>query len=99
MSERKTRPRAALSVLEICPHLGVEEDIQTCLAYPSSWNLCHRARPAARVRLGHQRKTCLSPAHLGCTVFQNEIRAPLPVDLRGYRRKEPTIPSKKSENF
>lgn len=98
MLERKTRPRAAATVVEICPHLGVEEDTQTCLAYPSSWNLCHRARPAALVRLGHQRKICLSPAHVVCPVFQNEIRAPLPADLRGYRRNVTTGPSKKPGN-
>ena len=68
---------------EICPHLGIEEDIQTCLAYPSHWNLCHHSRPASVPRLGHQRKTCLSPAHTGCPVFQSEQVLPLPAQLRG----------------
>ena len=88
MSERKTCPRPAASEAGICPHLGMKEDLQTCLAYPSGWNLCHRSRPSALVRLSYQRRTCLSPAHLGCPVFQNEIRGPLPVDLRGYRRTD-----------
>jgi hypothetical protein len=98
MTERKTRPRAAASVLEICPHLGIAEDIQTCLAYPSYWNLCHRARPASVVRLGHQRNMCLSPAHLSCTVFQCKLISPLPVELRGQHRTFKKALSKKSEN-
>ena len=60
MSEPRTRPRAAIET--ICPHLGIEEDSQTCLAYPSGWNLCHRSQPASVVLLGHQKTTCLSPA-------------------------------------
>lgn len=71
---------------EICPHLGIEEDPQTCLAYPSHWNFCHRARPAAVVRLRHQRQACLSAAHVNCPVFVAGQAAPLPAGLRGRTR-------------
>ena len=71
---------------EICPHLGLEEDEQTCTAYPSRWNLCHRSRPIAVVRLEHQRKICLSSHHIKCPVFQSETLQALPVQLRGRRR-------------
>ena len=60
------------SDMEICPYLGIEEDRQTCLAYPSRWNLCHRSRPASTVRRGHQRSSCLSAEHTGCPFFQRE---------------------------
>jgi len=72
---------------EFCPHLGLQEDTQTCLAYAAEWNLCYRARPAAPVSLEHQRKTCLSPLHTGCPVFQAEKTGPLPRSLRGARRR------------
>ena len=88
MPERKTVPRAAPSAEGICPHLGIEEDIQTCLAYPSPWNLCHRSQPASMVRLGHQRRICLLPAHTCCPVFQSQQAAPLPVELRGGGRRK-----------
>ena len=98
MPESKTRPRAGSASIPseeaICPHLGIEEDRQTCLAYPSGWNLCHRSRPAFMVRLGYQRKTCLLPAHAACPVFQSQRIAPLPAELRGQRRKSKKAPSR-----
>ena len=69
----------------ICPNLGMAEDPQTCLAYPSEWNLCQRARPAAAVRLEHQRAACLLPVHTACPVYQSEQAKPLPAHLRKPR--------------
>ena len=69
----------------ICPYLGIAEDPQTCLAYPSEWNLCQCARPAGRVSLEHQRTTCLLPGHTACPVFLDGAGAPLPAHLRGKR--------------
>ena len=69
----------------ICPHLGMAEDPQTCLAYPSEWNLCQRARPAAAVRLEHQRAACLLPVHTACPVYQSEQAKSLPAHLRKPR--------------
>ena len=86
MLESQTPPAVPLSETEICPHLGIEEDLQTCLAYPSPWNLCHRARPASVVRLSHQHNVCLASAHTGCPVFQREQVAPLPAALRSRRK-------------
>jgi hypothetical protein len=86
MPESQTPPRVPLSDAEICPYLGLEEDRQTCLAYPSHWNICHHSRPASVPRLGHQRKTCLSPAHTACPVFQREQVSLLPAHLRDRRK-------------
>ena len=69
----------------ICPHLGLKEDPQTCLAYPSEWNLCHHARPAAVVSFEQQRTTCLLPKHTACPVYQREQLVSLPAHLRGRR--------------
>ncbi|MBK9926033.1 MAG: hypothetical protein IPP66_12175 [Anaerolineales bacterium] len=72
--------------INICPYLGLEEDRQTCMAYPSEWNACHRAKPVALVKVEHQRTACLSHGYEKCVVFQlKEIRA-LPVQLTGYRK-------------
>jgi hypothetical protein len=86
MPDSQPAPGASLSDSEICPHLGLAEDIQTCLAYPSHWNLCHRSRPASVPRLGHQRKTCLSSVHTACPVFQREQVSLLPAHLRDRRK-------------
>lgn len=68
-----------------CPHLGVLDDAETCLAYPSAMNLCYRAKPVSVVSLGHQREICLSPVYARCPVFQREGGGPLPKQLRGAR--------------
>jgi hypothetical protein len=73
------------SKAEFCPHLGLREDEQTCLAYPSEWNLCYRAKPVWGVSLEHQRKICLSPVYARCPLFQRERVGPLPKQLRGAR--------------
>lgn len=75
----------------ICPHLALQDDGRTCMSYPSHWNLCHRCRPAAVVRLSHQRDTCLTPAHVNCPVFQQGEGQPLPAHLREKppRRRRP----------
>jgi hypothetical protein len=85
MPDSQAPPEVSLFETEICPHLGIEEDIRTCLAYPSHWNICHHSKPASTVRLEHQRTMCLSPAHTGCPIFQSEQVAPLPVELRGRK--------------
>ena len=66
----------------VCPYLGLEDDAQTCLDYPSPWNLCYRSKPVQVVRLSHQRTTCLSAAHRSCPVFQKAQTGPLPAELR-----------------
>jgi hypothetical protein len=85
----RTQPRSELPAVneQVCPHLGVEEDAQTCLGYPSPWNLCHHCRPAAPVRLRHQSSMCLAQAHTGCPVFLSTEALPLPLSLRGRPRK------------
>lgn len=76
----------------ICPHLGIAEDPQTSLAYPSEWNLCQRSRPALSARLDHQRTTCLLPGHTACPVFLSEDLKPLPAHLR---KSQPSHGSRK----
>ena len=70
----------------ICPYLGMQEDPQTCLAYPSEWNLCQHARPAGMVKLEYQRSTCLLSVHTVCPVFVEEGTLPLPPNLRRRRK-------------
>ena len=64
--------RSPASFAAVCPHLGILEDEQTCLSYPSQWN----ARPAMPVPLEHQRKLCLTPAHVHCLTMQHDQGTP-----------------------
>lgn len=81
MSEHDTSPSGSASKMQICPHLGIEEDPQTCLGYPSPWNFCHRAEPAQAVLSSYQRAKCLCAAYLSCSVLLNENPRPLPREL------------------
>ena len=92
----RTQPRSELPANgeQVCPHLGVEEDLQTCLGYPSPWNLCHHCKPASPVRLSHQRDMCLAQAHTGCPVFQSPEAHPLPLALRARPRRRSKADSK-----
>lgn len=78
-----SRPSASGLPSDNCPHLGLRDDPQTCLAFPSNWNYCHRAIPPDSVRLEHQRRFCQNKGHENCPVWLWEKPGPLPADLRG----------------
>ena len=68
-----------------CPHLGLRDDPDTCLSYPSLWNVCTHARPATGVGLEQQRQACLTPAYCDCPVLNRERPGRLPGALRAPR--------------
>lgn len=70
-----------------CPYLGLDDDSDTSLAFPSAWNTCHRSRNAASPNLKHQTEYCLSEDHRACMIFLAEpATMPLPTHLRASRR-------------
>jgi len=68
--------------LHICPHLGLIDDAQTSLAFPSGWNNCYHCKPVTSVDLGHQRDYCLTPQHKLCIVYAQAADRSLPRQLR-----------------
>jgi len=67
---------------QVCPYLGLSDDPETALYYPSPINHCNRAKPAFPVKSDYQRSCCLTATHSDCTVFQKDPGFPLPSDLR-----------------
>jgi hypothetical protein len=65
-----------------CPSIGLMDDADTSLGYPSNWNYCHRSKPIAPPRFRHQEEFCLSGKYSQCPVFLSQQVAPLPEDLR-----------------
>ncbi len=65
-----------------CPYLGLREDSDTALGFPSEWNFCHRAKPVAIPNQEHQQNFCLTTQHVNCPVFSTEKKSSLPKDLR-----------------
>ena len=72
----------SLEKARICPFLGLADDAQTALAFPSDWNCCHRCKPVGSIRLDHQRTYCLGPDHIHCTAYVQAPGHTLPRDLR-----------------
>ena len=86
MSTSHTLSLPLSAAIEICPHLGIEEDARTILGYPSPWNYCHRCKPISAVKKSYQRTTCFSSAHKSCPVAASATPEPLPDELRVPRK-------------
>ena len=65
-----------------CPSLGLMDDAQTSLAFPSIWNNCYRSRPIAPPKLKYQEEFCLCENHCECPLFLSPQVAPLPGHIR-----------------
>ena len=63
---------------QFCPFLGLSDDPQTALAYPSTWNFCHHATPIASPKIDRQRSICLKYSHITCPVFTTTNIGTLP---------------------
>jgi hypothetical protein len=62
----------------VCPHLGLRDDPNTALRFPSEGNYCNHARPTAPVDRAYQSGYCLTGRHTACPVYQLRQRRPLP---------------------
>lgn len=58
---------------DICPHLGVEEDPQTAVAFPSVRNRCFRASKPGSPSIHHQADYCLCSEYTRCPIFLGQI--------------------------
>lgn len=74
---------------QYCPYIGLENDADTHLTYPSVRHICHRACPKQAVNPAHQQAYCLTSIHHQCPVFLQPVESPLPFELRAFpsRRK------------
>jgi LysM repeat protein len=70
-----------------CPSLGLMDDAETSLAFPSIWNCCYRSRPIAPPKLKYQEEFCLCENHSACPLFLNEKTTPLPGHIRAPRSR------------
>ena len=69
--------------VQLCPYLGLRDDVATHMAFTSPLNHCHRGRIPAPVVLGHQGSYCLDVNHVNCPVFIDGAGKPFPRELRG----------------
>ncbi len=73
----------------MCPFIGLPQDSQTALSYPSSWNVCHHTTPAGTPNLHFQQSFCFSKNHCTCPVYTRLERYPLPSGIRFPVKKPP----------
>jgi LysM repeat protein len=67
---------------QVCPYLGLSDDPGTALAYPSTSNCCHHARPVESVRGSYQVKVCLTNGYIQCPVYLRPDLIPLPPEVQ-----------------
>ena len=71
-----------------CPYLGLQDDSQTSLLFPSTFNVCHHAQPLGSPNLEYQRAFCLKGRqHTSCPVFTSSELASLPPEIGGPTKK------------
>lgn len=64
-----------------CPYLGMSDDPDTRLDFPSPGNVCHKAAPPGPIMLDYQQRTCLTEQHVSCPVYTAAHAVPLPQDI------------------
>ena len=69
-----------------CPHLGMQRDPSTSLAYPSEGNRCYHCTSDGAVHLDHQRQYCLTDSHLRCPQYSAQPQDTLPESLRQQQK-------------
>lgn len=72
---------------QTCPYLGLRDDPDTHMAFPSPLNYCQRGKRAAPVKLEHQSSHCLDANHLTCPVYTGGADVSFPRELRGQAVK------------
>jgi len=77
------------SALFHCPFLGLVDDSETPMSFPSAWNNCHYCTPVAPVLLDHQRDFCLSLAHSTCPVLEQSPDQALPDNILNPQKVYP----------
>jgi LysM repeat protein len=81
LSPAEQLPEAPKGMRRTCPFLGVLDDPETSLAFPSEMNYCHNATPPAAPKFDYQSTHCLVFAHLSCPVYKSGEKTSLPAEL------------------
>jgi hypothetical protein len=67
---------------QICPYLGLLNDQNTHVGYPSPGNICYRVQGKVTPNLDYQRHACLTPDYLRCPIYNNPGMTKMPKSLR-----------------
>ncbi len=79
------------SPVEICPYLGLKDDPETSISYPSVSNVCLHSINKVTPNLNYQKSVCLTKAYADCFVYLSPDEKKLPEslqDLTGQKHKK-----------
>ncbi len=79
------------SPVEICPYLGLKDDPETSISYPSVSNVCLHSINKVTPNLNYQKSVCLTKAYADCFVYLSPDEKELPEslqDLTGQKHKK-----------
>lgn len=65
----------------ICPHLGLLEDPDSCFDHPIEGNYCHQPDRPFPIKPAHQRDFCLSRNYRTCGIFTGAVSGKIPEDI------------------
>jgi hypothetical protein len=85
----------ANSAKRVCPFLGLQDDPDSSVAFPSNLNYCHRSQPPGSARFNHQEEFCLTTAHSACPAFLRKAKIPLPQHIRAHHSRAKKNSAKK----
>jgi hypothetical protein len=71
-----------------CPFIGLSNDPDTVMAFPTHRNYCHRVKSAQPVRIDFQSTNCLSFAHRHCPVLLQQPTRSLPSSIAAQSEKK-----------
>lgn len=72
----------------ICPYLGLIDDPETCLAFPTERNSCQRTIPVELISLEHQATYCLTYKYTECPIYMGEAGPAFSADQARARRSK-----------
>ena len=82
------KERDRLTLKRHCPFIGLTQDAETVMAYPTLRNHCHRLTPPRVVRTDYQSTHCLTFAHRHCPVLLASAPKTLPPGIRVSKEKK-----------
>lgn len=65
----------------VCPYLGLCDDPDTALTYPSTESYCHKVKPPTVPNLDQQLSVCLTGQYSTCQIFQSQTEQRMPKEL------------------
>jgi len=72
-------------VHNFCPFLGLADDSNTHMFFPSDSNCCYHAKPVSAINIEQQQIFCLTEEYENCKVYNKKVLAALPEEFRASK--------------